>query len=76
MNNKTVTVVGLSYVGLPLALTFGRVMSTIGFDILEEKVNAHRKDYDPTREVAGGLFAPTEQLKPGMDTGLFSKLSL
>ena len=30
---KTVAIVGLGYVGLPLALAFGRKMKTIGFDI-------------------------------------------
>jgi len=62
MNNKTVAVVGLGYVGLPLALAFGRVMPTIVFDISEEKVNAYRKGYDPTGGMAGELFARAEQL--------------
>lgn len=31
--NATVAVIGLGYVGLPLALAFGRVLPTIGFDI-------------------------------------------
>jgi len=39
MNNETVVVVGLGYVGLPLALAFGRVMPTIGFEILQEKID-------------------------------------
>ncbi len=59
---ETVAVVGLGYVGLPLALAFGRVMPTIGFDISEAKVKAYRKGYDPTGEMAGGLFVRAEQL--------------
>ena len=42
MKNKSVAIVGLGYVGLPLALAFGRVMSTIGFEISSEKVNSYR----------------------------------
>jgi len=34
--NKTVAVIGLGYVGLPLALAFGRVMPTVGFEISAE----------------------------------------
>ncbi|WP_297923084.1 hypothetical protein [uncultured Agitococcus sp.] len=40
---KTVAVVGLGYVGLPLALAFGRNMKTIGFDISEAKLAAYRQ---------------------------------
>jgi len=45
-----------------LALAFGRVMPTIGFDISEEKVKAYRKGYDPTGEMEGELFTRAEQL--------------
>ena len=38
MKNKTVCIVGLGYVGLPLAETFSKHLKTIGFDIDEEKV--------------------------------------
>jgi len=62
MNNKTVAVVGLGYVGLPLALAFGRVMPTIGFEISEEKVNAYREGYDPTGEMDNELFVRAERL--------------
>jgi len=72
MNNKTVAVIGLGYVGLPLALAFGRVVPTVGFEISEEKVNAYRKGYDPTGEMAGGLFARAEQLMPDTDSSLLS----
>jgi len=57
-----VAVVGLGYVGLPLALAFGRVMPTVGFDIAVEKVKAYREGYDPTGEMAAELFVRAEQL--------------
>lgn len=60
--DKKVAVVGLGYVGLPLALAFGRVMPTIGFDIEVEKVKAYREGYDPTGEMAAELFVRAEQL--------------
>jgi len=51
-----VAVVGLGYVGLPLALAFGRVIPTIGFDVSETKVRAYRAGYDPTGEMDAALF--------------------
>ena len=38
MKNKTVCIVGLGYVGLPLAEAFSKHLKTIGFDIDEEKI--------------------------------------
>jgi len=60
--NETVAVVGLGYVGLPLALAFGRKMTTIGFDLSTEKVNAYREGYDPTGEMSADLFSRATQL--------------
>jgi len=60
--NKSVVVVGLGYVGLPLALGFGRVMPTIGFEISQSKVDAYRNGYDPTGEMPGDLFSRAKQL--------------
>ena len=53
----TVAVVGLGYVGLPLAVAFGRKYRTIGFDLSQRKVDAYRRHVDPTGEVS------TEELK-------------
>ena len=51
-NNTTIAVVGLGYVGLPLAVEFGRKHPTIGFDLSEAKVDAYRRGVDPTGEVS------------------------
>ena len=48
--NKKVAVVGLGYVGLPLALEFAKQVPTIGFDINKEKLALYRKGIDPTKE--------------------------
>jgi UDP-N-acetyl-D-galactosamine dehydrogenase len=48
----TVAVVGLGYVGLPLAVEFGKKFRTIGFDLSATKVDAYRKRVDPTGEVS------------------------
>ncbi len=62
MKDKVVAVVGLGYVGLPLALAFGRVMASIGFEISAEKVKAYRDGFDPTGEMDKELFIRAEQL--------------
>ncbi len=55
--NTTIAVVGLGYVGLPLAVEFGKHFRTIGFDLSVKKVEAYRKFVDPTGEVS------TDELK-------------
>src|SRR5664279_1242764 len=47
----TIAVVGLGYVGLPLAVEFGKKYSTVGFDLSVPKIAAYRKGVDPTGEV-------------------------
>jgi len=46
-----VAVVGLGYVGLPLAVEFGKIHDTVGFDLSEEKIRNYREFVDPTGEV-------------------------
>jgi UDP-N-acetyl-D-galactosamine dehydrogenase len=46
-----VAVVGLGYVGLPLAVEFGKRYSTVGFDLSSAKIAAYREHRDPTGEV-------------------------
>jgi UDP-N-acetyl-D-galactosamine dehydrogenase len=47
----TIAVVGLGYVGLPLAVEFGKKYPTIGFDLSTAKIAAYRKGVDPTGEL-------------------------
>ncbi|HEX4510345.1 MAG TPA: nucleotide sugar dehydrogenase [Burkholderiaceae bacterium] len=48
---STVAVVGLGYVGLPLAVAFGKQFRTIGFDLSQDKIDAYRRNVDPTGEI-------------------------
>jgi UDP-N-acetyl-D-galactosamine dehydrogenase len=58
----TVAVVGLGYVGLPLAVEFGKKYRTLGFDLSAEKVEAYRRFIDPTGEVSGDDLRAAERL--------------
>ncbi len=48
----TIAIVGLGYVGLPLAVEFGKKMPTLGLDLSADKVAAYRRHIDPTGEVS------------------------
>jgi len=62
LDKKCVAVVGLGYVGLPLALAFGRVMPTLGFELSKGKVNAYREGCDPAGEMEHTLFVQADKL--------------
>ena len=50
------SVTGLGYVGLPLALAFARKMKVIAFDIKAERIEQMRKGIDPSKELASSAF--------------------
>jgi UDP-N-acetyl-D-galactosamine dehydrogenase len=58
-----VGVVGLGYVGLPLAVEFGKVFETIGYDLSASKIEHFRRHEDPTGEVAAEDFAAAKRLR-------------
>lgn len=49
--DEQISVVGLGYVGLPLAVAFAKVADVVGFDISREKVEQYHKGIDVTKEV-------------------------
>jgi len=62
MENETVAVIGLGYVGLPLAVEFGKTRPTLGFDIHQERVEELRGGRDSTREVDPAELAQAKHL--------------
>jgi UDP-N-acetyl-D-galactosamine dehydrogenase len=59
---KTIAVIGLGYVGLPLAVEFGKARPVIGFDINASRIDALRLGHDATLEVANDELATADQL--------------
>lgn len=59
----TVAVVGLGYVGLPLAVEFGKKMPTIGFDLSTRKIEQYQQFIDPTGEVSSADLRAATQLQ-------------
>ncbi|MEN9326592.1 MAG: hypothetical protein RI943_1013 [Bacteroidota bacterium] len=50
MKNNKIAVIGLGYVGLPLAVEFGKKYSTLGFDINQKRISELKEGYDRTLE--------------------------
>ncbi|HEX5003451.1 MAG TPA: nucleotide sugar dehydrogenase [Bacteroidia bacterium] len=57
---KKIAVIGLGYVGLPIALEFAKKVSVIGFDINEERLAKMRSGVDPSGELDAAAFAGTD----------------
>lgn len=67
MDNVRLGVIGLGYVGLPLAVEFGKVMPTIGFDINAKRIAELNDGIDRTLEVEPELLAESTQLSFASD---------
>ena len=66
--STTIAVVGLGYVGLPLAVEFGKQYPTIGFDLSKAKIDAYRRGIDPTGEVSATDLAAAKGLEVTTDS--------
>ena len=61
---QVVAVVGLGYVGLPLAVEFGKKFDTIGFDLSVTKIDSYRRFFDPTGEISSENLRAATRLTP------------
>ena len=52
MTIKKIALIGLGYVGLPLAVEFGKKREVIGFDINKNRIDLLKKNIDPTLEIS------------------------
>ena len=57
-----IAVIGLGYVGLPLAVEFGKLFPTLGYDIDKNRVDELRQGYDSTKEVEPELLKDARHL--------------
>lgn len=62
MTEKTIAIIGLGYVGLPLAVEFGRKRAVIGFDVDGDRIGALQKGEDRTLEVSPAELAEASHL--------------
>ncbi|NOT74820.1 MAG: nucleotide sugar dehydrogenase [Cyclobacteriaceae bacterium] len=62
-----VAVIGLGYVGLPLAVEFGKIMDTVGFDIDENRIQELKKGHDRTKEMSTEELAEAKKFSSSSD---------
>ena len=73
---KTIAVIGLGYVGLPLAVEFGKSRPVIGFDVNERRIEALRGGHDATQEVSGQELADAPRLSYTTDPAALAAASI
>lgn len=56
---EKISVVGLGYVGMPIAVAFARKINVIGFDVNDKKIEMYKSGVDPTNEVGSTLLQQT-----------------
>ncbi|MFP5398171.1 MAG: nucleotide sugar dehydrogenase, partial [Gammaproteobacteria bacterium] len=72
----TVAVIGLGYVGLPLVVEFGKHLRTIGFDIVQHKVDACLRGTDPSRELSDDEMAQAKNVVYTSDPALLGEADI
>ncbi|MEO5831057.1 MAG: nucleotide sugar dehydrogenase [Rhodanobacter sp.] len=63
LNDPSIAIVGLGYVGLPLAVAFGKQLDTVGFDTSSDRIEALRLGRDHTLETAADEFGAASRLR-------------
>ena len=63
LGSAKIAIVGLGYVGLPLAVEFGKKRPVVGFDISSSRIAQLREGLDTTREVSSEEIAQARYLK-------------
>lgn len=71
--DEVVAVVGLGYVGLPLAVEFGKKGRTIGFDLSTAKIENYKQFVDPTGEVSSEDLRAARQLEVTTDPAMLAQ---
>ena len=71
MNNIKIAVIGLGYVGLPLARLFATKYPVIGFDINQKRIKELQSGVDSTLEVEDEVLKKVLSETPSMETGLY-----
>jgi UDP-N-acetyl-D-galactosamine dehydrogenase len=67
LEQEKIAVIGLGYVGLPVALSFGRKLATIGFDIRQHRIDELKRGHDDTLEVTSQQLAAATKLEMTAD---------
>lgn len=69
----TIAVIGLGYVGLPVAVEFGKKYPTIGYDLRAQSIEAYKKNVDPTGEMSEKKLKAATEIEYTTDPENISK---
>jgi len=75
-SNLSIAIIGLGYVGLPLAVEFGKKFSVIGFDINNQRINSLNQGYDETLEISKSELKSAKSLSFTSDKDLLAKSNI
>ena len=75
-NTQKITILGLGYVGLPLAVEFAKKYFVVGFDINEKRINELKSGVDKTLEVEDDYLKSVLTTDANAQTGLFISSNL
>lgn len=59
LGKEKIALVGLGYVGMPIAVAFAKKVQVVGFDLNSEKIELYKKGIDPTNEVGDDVIRET-----------------
>ncbi|WP_111307085.1 nucleotide sugar dehydrogenase [Confluentibacter sediminis] len=76
MKNIKIAVIGLGYVGLPLARLFATKYNVVGFDINEKRISQLLKGIDNTQEIEADMLLSVLKKKPNNDIGLLCSFNI
>ena len=76
LDQKTIAVIGLGYVGLPLAVEFGKHFSVIGFDVNKSRIEELQSGVDRTLEVAPAELSLASKLNYSSDAKDLSRAQI
>ena len=57
---ESLSLVGLGYVGMPIAVAFAKKINVVGFDLNQEKIALYKSGVDPTKEVGDEAIKTTK----------------
>lgn len=72
---EKIGIIGLGYVGLPLAVEFGKIVETVGFDINQDRINELRAGHDRTLEVTSQELSEAKMISFSHDVEVLRTLN-
>ena len=75
-DHTSIGIIGLGYVGLPLAIEFGKKWQTIGYDVNSQRIDALKTNHDNTLEVSSDDFMESSYLRFTDDLNCIKKCNI